>query len=69
MDTAWSQYNLNVLKRGRQDSDSHGGEVMMDTEAGVMGEGMQSGDTGSSGSWKSKETDSPLNAVLLTPRF
>ena len=43
MDTARSQYNLNVLKRGRQDSDSHGGEVMMDTEAGVMGEGMQLG--------------------------
>lgn len=49
MDTAQSQYNLNVLKRGRQDSDSHGGEVMMDTEAGVMGEGMQAGDTGSFG--------------------
>ena len=41
-------------------------EVMMDTEAGWHREGMQAGDTVSSGSWQRKKTDSPLNAVLLT---
>ena len=67
MDTAQSQYNPSILKRGRQDSQSHGGELMMDTEAGWHREGMQAGDTVSSGNWESKKTDSPLNAVLLTP--
>lgn len=42
MDTARPNIISTPLKE-EADSDSHGGEVTMDTEAGVMREGMQAG--------------------------